>query len=117
MLDLITFRGPDFVNERASAAVVAAFRDSEEFTNQQPTNVYYRLDDESGVNLIDWTSVTAPVDPANSVSIVLTPEQNRILNEAREVERKFLSVMTDRGLATQFVGSFVYKVRNMGWPS
>jgi hypothetical protein len=118
MLDLVTFRGPYEVRERSAAAVTAAFRDNAARANIAPTNVYYRLDDDgTGLVLVDWSSVTAPVLPTNSVVIAVTPEQNRIVNEARELERKTLTVMTDRGLATQFVASYTYAVRNLGWVS
>lgn len=118
-LDLITFQGPAAaeVKERSNVVVRALFNDQRAYAKVQPTNVYYRLDDEgSGQMLQDWTSVTPPVLPTNYVDIALTPEQNRILFESRGVERKTLTVMTDRGLSTQFVGSYTYSVRNLGWP-
>lgn len=115
-LDLITFKGPVEVNERTAMTVRASFRDSEGFAGVQPSNVYYRLDDlGSGIILQDWTPLAAPVLPDNFVDVPLTAENNRILFSARDLERKQLSVMADRGLATQFVASFQYQVRNLGW--
>lgn len=116
-LDLITFRGPTEISERSSCQVTAAFRDSQAFANIAPTNVYYRLDDEGGCVLVDWTSATPPTLPDNDVAIALTAEQNRILNDSLGLERKTLTVMTDRGLATQFVASYTYGVKNLGWSS
>lgn len=118
MLDLITFTGPYEMRERSAATIRARFRDQAEREGVQPTNVYYHLgDDGTGLVLADWTPVTPPVDPDAHVDIVITPEQNRIVRDSCELERKTLSVMTDRGLATQFVGSYTFAVRNLGWSS
>lgn len=117
MLDLITFKAAsNKIKERSALAVRALFQDSAAYAGVQPTNVYYRLDDNgSGVVLLDWTPVTPPVLPNNFVDLVLTAEQNRILYTARQFEQKTLTVMTDRGLATQFVAAWPYQVDNLGW--
>lgn len=112
-LDLITFAGPTEITERSSTTITARFRDKAAFADQTPTNVYWRLDDEAGCQIADWTSVT----PGTSVAIAVTGEQNANLNCARQVERKTLTVMADRGLATQFASSFSYGVRNQSWSS
>lgn len=112
-LDLITFRGPVEITERSSATVTARFRDQAAFADTTPTNVYWRLDDESGCEIAGWTSVT----PGESVSIAVSAEQNANRNCARQVERKTLTVMADRGLATQFAAAFAYAVRNQAWVS
>ena len=115
-LDLITFKGASEIKERAALTLRVYFRDSAAFANAAPTNVYYRLDDDgSGVTLADWTVKTPPVLPTNYVDITLTPEQNRVINETRQLERKTISVMADRGLATQQVADYTYGVRNLGW--
>lgn len=115
-LDLISFTGPDPIKERSASTVTARFNDSAAFAGVQPTNVYYRLDDDgTGVVLQDWTSVPPPIAPANSVAIALTADNNRIINSARDLERRTLTVMANRGLANQFVGSVGYVVRNLGW--
>lgn len=117
-LDLITFSGRSDVKERSSLTIRAAFRDSQALANIVPTNIFYRLDDDgSGIVLLDWTAKAVPVLPINYVDIAITADQNRILYESRELERRTLSVMTDRGLATQCVGSYTYAVRNLGWIS
>lgn len=113
MMDLIAFRGPTEITERSSAVFTAKFRDSEAFTDETPTNVYWRLDDESGCQIADWTSAT----PGEQVSINISGDQNAIRNCARQVERKTLTVMADRGLSTQFAQSFGYGVRNQAWRS
>lgn len=117
-LDLITFKGAAEVREGTAATIRAAFRDAAAFANIAPTNVYYRLDDDgTGIVLIDWTVKTPPVLPINYVDISISAELNRIQHEARGLERKTLTVMANRGLATQFVASYTYAVRNLGWPS
>ena len=115
-LDLITFKGNTEIRERAALTLRVFFRDSAAFSDAAPTNVYYRLDDDgSGITLADWTAVAAPVLPTNYVDITLTPEQNRVVNDTRQLERKTISVMADRGLATQQVADYTYAVRNLGW--
>lgn len=115
-LDLITFKGPAETKEGSALTIRAAFRDGAAFANVAPTNVYYRLDDDgTGIVLVDWTVKTPPVLPINYVDITLTADQNRILREARELERKTLTVMANRGLSGQFVASYTYAVRNLGW--
>lgn len=114
MLDLITFAGPLEVRERSSASITVSFRDQAALATIVPTNVYYRLDDETGLVLLDWTNKAPPLA---AVVLAITAEQNRNVTPARGIERKTLSVMADRGLATQFAASFEYVVRNLGWPS
>lgn len=116
--DLITFRAPTEVRERSALTVRVYFRDTLAAANSAPTNVYYRVDDDgTGIVLADWTLKTAPTLPTNYVDVVVTADQNRVITDAREIERKTISVMVDRGLATQSVASYGYAVRNLGWVS
>jgi hypothetical protein len=120
MLDLITFQGPYERRERSAATFTVKFHDQGAHDGATPTNVYYRLDDDgTGIVVADWTAVTLPedIDDEHEVDITITPEQNRILRESCELERKTLTVMADRGLATQFVASYTFAVRNLGWLS
>jgi hypothetical protein len=112
-LDQIVFSGLRQVNERSALTVTARFRDRAAVADVTPTNVYWRLDDENGCQLADWTSVT----PASQVSIAVPAEQNRILNCTKPVEQRTLTVMADRGLATQFTVAYYYSVRNLPWRS
>jgi hypothetical protein len=117
-LDLITFSGPYEVRERSAAVIRASFRDQAARAGVVPTNAYYRLDDDgTGLVLVDWTPLTMPVLPINYVDIAITGENNRTVISARELERKTLSVMANRGLAAQFVASYCYATRNLGWLS
>lgn len=111
--DQIAIVGPVELIERSSGNLTAYFRDSQAQAAATPTNVYWRLDDESGCEIKGWTAGT----PDTSLAIAVAAEENAIRNDAREVERKILTVMTDRGLPTQFANSFSYAVRNLGWAS
>lgn len=114
-LDLVVFSGPDAVAMRSTFTVRAKMRDAGGFVDVVPTNVYYRLDDESGAVLTEWTPLPGPM--AATMAVQLTGEQNRIVVGARDAERKQLTLMVDRGLPTQFVAAWSYLVRNLGWPS
>lgn len=115
-LDLITFTGKAEVKERSALTLRVYFNDQAAAAGVAPSNVFYRVDDEgTGIVVADWTSQTPPVLPVNYVDITITPEQNRILRESTELERKTITVMTDRGLPTQYVGSYTYCVRNLDW--
>lgn len=113
MTDRVTFVGPYETRERSAATFTVTTREGDALF--EPTNLYYRLDDAgTGIMLADWT----PAELAGHVAdIAITPEQNRIVRESQELERKTLSVMVDRGLDTQFVASYTYAVRNLGWTS
>lgn len=111
MTDRITFTGPYEVRERSAATVSLAFRQGSAAV--VPTNVYYRVDDDgTGLVLADWTPVETP-DSTNDV--LITAEQNRNVRDSCDLERRTLSVMVDRGLPTQYVGSWTFAVRNLGW--
>src|SRR5689334_18145067 len=97
-VNLITFRGPIEPSERSSITVTARFRDRDQFVDITPTTVHWRIDSERRQQIADWTSI----DPDSSVDVEITAEQNRILNETRASEGRILTVMADRGLATQF---------------
>ncbi len=95
------------VTERSTMVVTARFRDRATNTDVTPTTVHYRID-ACGL-ITDWTSVT----PANPVTITITPEENRIENDARGLEKRVLTVCTDRNLATQFIETLLFEVRNI----
>ena len=75
-----------------------------------PTTVDYKVECEtSRETLIGWTSVT----PAASVSITVAGTANVLINESRRSERKVVTVVADRGLATQFVNAIKYDISNL----
>jgi hypothetical protein len=100
------------VNERSVMTIVARFRDRSAGTDVTPTNVRYRLDGECG-EILGWTTAT----PGTTATITLTPAQTAVLNGSRNIETKTLSVAADYGLATQFVESMDFQVRNQPYTS
>jgi hypothetical protein len=109
--DLITFSGSRKTNERNAITITARFRNVASQADVAPTNVYYRLDAEDGCQIADWTSAT----PGTTVDIMITAEQNKILNCLYPIEAKILTVMADKGLSTQFANSWRYEVKNLPW--
>ena len=110
--NLIAFSTPTLkVQERSSMAVTARFRDRAA-ADVTPTNVSYRLDSAEGnwgnCELLGWTSGT----PGTTLAITITPEQNRILNDARALETRYLTVASDKGLSTEYRETLRYQVRN-----
>lgn len=109
----ITFSTPTRkINERSTMVVIARFRDRATNADVTPTNVKYRLDGELG-EITGWTTAT----PGTTATITLTAAQNAILNDARALETRTLSVASDYGLAGQFIESFAYQVRNLPYRS
>jgi hypothetical protein len=75
-----------------------------------PTTLKYRLDCRStGTVLVDWTSVT----PAATTQILVTADQNRIINDCNEAEAKVLTAMADEGLSTQDSQEYGWQVVNL----
>jgi hypothetical protein len=100
------------INERSSMVVVARFRDRATGTDVTPTNVRYRLDSECG-EILGWTTAT----PGTTATLTLTPEQTAMRNGPHNIETKTLSVAADYGLATQFIESMDFQVRNQPYTS
>lgn len=100
------------INERSVMTVVARFRDRSTNLDVTPTNVKYRLDGDCG-EIVGWTTAT----PGTTASIVLTADNTKILNCTRALETKTLSVAADYGLATQFIESMDFQVRNQPYVS
>jgi hypothetical protein len=112
--DLIAFAGPYQVTERSAASFIARFRDTSVGEYVTPTNAYWRLDDEDGCQIADWTALTIE-EEATSATVQVAAEQNVVRNCTRQQERHTLSVMTDRGLPTQFAASYPFIVKNLAW--
>jgi len=72
-----------------------------------PTTIHYRVDCLSTKREItDWTSVSSP---AASNTIVITADENQILDNSFNIETKLL----DSGLSTQQIKPTTWKVRNL----
>ena len=112
IVDQIAFATPTrIVNEQSTMVVSARFRNRAAAADATtPTNVKYQITDvPSGTILTDFTTVT----PANPVSITLSTTQTKILNDTRGQEKKRLTIVADYGLATQFLDSMTFEVRNL----
>src|SRR5512138_994736 len=97
------------VSERSTLVLTASCRNRATAAAASPTNAYYRVDDGEGCQIRDWTSLT----PSSSLSITLAATDNAIQNCTRESETRIVTVMTDRGLSTQYADTFRYEVTNL----
>lgn len=109
--DQITFTLPkDRWKEQSQIAVGARFRDRAIADEVTPTNVRYRLDClTTGIEILDWTAVS----PGETVTVTVTPTQNKIQHDFNRTERKQLMIAADYGLSTQFVESIDWEVTNL----
>lgn len=114
--DLIAITGPYSLVERSAATFTAKFRDTAASAYVTPTNAYWRIDNEDGCQVADWTALTI-ADSATSASVAVSADQNAIKNCAKDREQRALTVMTDRGLSTQFASTYLFDVRNLAWRS
>lgn len=106
--NLIAFSTPQRkINERSVMVVVARFRDRATNADVTPTNAKYRLDGPNG-EVLGWTTVTA----TTTATITLTAAQTAILNDTRTLQDMTLSVAADYALATQFIETLPFQVRN-----
>lgn len=114
--DRIAITGPYSLVERSAAKFTAHFRDDAAGANVTPTNAYWRVDNEDGREIAGWTTLTIGGSDT-SVDVVVSAEQNAIRNCTKDREHRVLTVMVDRGLATQFASTYGFDVRNMAWRS
>jgi hypothetical protein len=111
MIDQIVFTAnAEEIVEGSRLNVTAKFRDQSARTDATPTTVHWGLRDPANCRTIqEMTSVT----PGTSVTLVTTATQNTCQycdgREYREV-----TVIVDRGLATQFVATHLYSIQNIG---
>ena len=99
---------PEYKEQSAFTATVY-FRDSSDAADT-PTTVHYRIDDiTTRTKIADWTSVT----PGVSVSISVSPTNNKIVAEGNRWERRQLTVSSDKGLTTETRDTVDWKVRNI----
>jgi hypothetical protein len=76
-----------------------------------PTTMHYRVDCLSTKREItDWTSIASP---AASKELLITSDENKILDDSFNIETKQLTVKLDSGLATQQIKPIQWKVRNL----
>ena len=98
------------VNEAESFIATAYFRTRATGAALAPTTIKYRVDCLSTRTLLkDWTSVSA----AASVELTMTSAINAIQEDAKDWERKQLTVKADDGLSTQTMGVKRWIVSNV----
>lgn len=99
------------INESSALTVVAKFWDdsTETWTASAPTSVKYRLDDQLGGQITDWTTVTA----AASVTITIPGSSNAIIDDWQDTETKQLTIRANDGLSTQHQDIYTYRVKNL----
>lgn len=107
----IKLPNPEY-HERSSFTATVYFRNSSDAA-EAPTTVDYRIDGlTTDTAITGWTSVT----PATSVSISVTPTENRVINNRNRLERRQITVSANRGLSTETRDIVMYKViNNRGW--
>ena len=76
-----------------------------------PTTIAYRIDCLStSEEITDWTTVASP---AASNTIVITADENQILDNSHNIETKQITIKLDAGLSTQQIKPAQWKVRNL----
>ena len=96
------------VKERSSFTATSHFR--AEDAAQAPTTAEYRIDClDTGEAIQGWTSLTA----ATRISIPVTSENNRIVDNWHSKERRQLTVSADRGTATETRDTIQWQVENI----
>ncbi|MGH8235428.1 MAG: hypothetical protein ACREXP_00210 [Steroidobacteraceae bacterium] len=109
MIDQIVFSSSaECIAEGSRLNVVAKFRDSIARADATPTTVHWTLRDPDDCReIVPQTSVT----PGTSVTLVTSGTNN---TTCRRDERREVTVIVDKGLATQFVATYVYQIKNLG---
>ena len=102
--------GETFVKERNSITVTAYFRDKSNAADT-PATVHYRIDDiTTTTKITDWTTVT----PGTSVAIVVKSNENRIVNQGDQRERRQITVSSDKGTTTETRDTKEWFIENIG---
>lgn len=99
------------VNERSTAVLTLAFRNVEGQL-QDPLAVTYRIDDRTtGQQIRAWTAAT----PAANTTIVLSPDDNVIVDDSQRVETRVLTFVASYGPAPadQITGQALWVVKNL----
>ena len=101
-------RVPEY-NEGQSFTATFKFFDSN-YVPSSPTTLRYRIDClTTRAQVLDWTTVT----PAATVSISVSPDDNKIQNTNNKRERKQMVVQTNYGTSTQGVETKEWDILNL----
>jgi hypothetical protein len=102
--DRMAITARERVLEGSAQPVVVRFRQGA--VDNVPTNVFYRIDDPQGGEVLAWT----PLTPAAQVTISIQPDRNMCATGST-LEYRDITVMADKGLPTAFVQIFRYDVK------
>jgi hypothetical protein len=79
-------------------------------TPTAPTTLDYRIDCRTTkAEILGWTSVT----PDTSVSVVILPDWNEIINRANLVEQKSITFSANQGTVNEVNDSYTWEVKNL----
>lgn len=96
------------VDEQTNFDVVARFRNGT--SASLPNTAWYRIDCRTTKQVIqDWQEIT----PAESVTISILPEWNKILDSTNLIEQKSITVSANRGTSIQRNRSYTWEVKNL----
>lgn len=102
----------DTIKEGSAAFFTLTFEDENEVA-RVPATVAWRLDDveEDGtlVQIDDWTVLT----PASTINLVVPGASNDIIDAAKIMEHKLVTIRADVGLDTESNNDLQYRVRNI----
>jgi len=111
MIDAILFSSvSDTIDEASALSITAKFRDTKARADGTPTTVEWALREPACNRQIQ--SFT-PLTPGTTVTLATTAAQNTCLHY-NDSEQREVTILIDRGLATQFTATYRYTVNNIG---
>jgi hypothetical protein len=100
----------EIVNERSTSIVTLTFRD-ETGAQVTPSAGTYRIDDAASGTEI---RASTPFTPSGSThDIMITDEENRILDVTRNIEERIVTVSFTYGVGKKGSGEYRYSVKNL----
>ena len=100
------------IDERTQLTATVRFRQRSDNSASIPTTIHYRLYNWQQHEVVrDWTQVTPA---AAEVTITLDARDLKIRDNTHQMERHGLTVVADRGLATQATAEKNFQIRNVG---
>ena len=95
------------VDERSSFTATSYFRSGD--AGSAPTTAHYRIDClTTRTNLVAWTSLS----PAESISISVTSNTNRMISNGNRYEKKQITIASDKGETDETRDVATWKVKN-----
>lgn len=97
-------------NEQSTAYLTVTFR-NKAGAAEAPVTAKYRIHDVgSGTEVRAWTAIT---DPAGSVELTFSPEDNTLLVADNPVEQRRVTVVGTYGDHDAVTSEFIYEVVNL----